>query len=81
MKVEDYVGKLKELLDNPTYTETENIKSGYLSMCDFTKILKALVIETDLAYYEFNTEKVAKLQNQTIAVIQLSQSFNTEYSL
>lgn len=81
MEIGEFKSKITELLKDSAHVNIEYIEEGYLSMEDFTQILKVLIRESNLAYYEGNTEEVAKLQYQTMVVLQLAQEFNKQYGL
>lgn len=81
MKINEFKSKLTELLNDSAYVNIEYMQEGYLSMEDFTQILNVLIRESNSAYYEGNTEEVAKLQYQTMIVLQLAQEFNIQYGL
>ena len=81
MRINEFKGKLRELLNNSVYVDLDDIEEGYLTMEAFTQILNILIRESNSAYYDGNTEKVAKLQYQTMVVLQLAQEFNKQYGL
>jgi hypothetical protein len=81
METREFMGRLKELLGGSAFVNIEDMQEDYLTMEDFTQILNILIRESNSAYYEGNKEKVAKLQYQTMIVLQEAQEFNKQYGL